>query len=143
MKINLLLISWKKPKFLIHFFQCSLINSGSTLPTHKEYLASNCLYSITFSQDDISKIIQNLVSGKAHGHDNISIRVLKICGSAIFLNNVLIQVFSHLIGKRAILFLFIKKVTKQTLKNYCPVSLLPICGKILERLMFNEMFKFY
>ena len=113
MKINLLLISWKKPKFLIIFFQCSLINSGSTLPTHKQYLASNRLYSITFSQDDISKIIQNLVSGKAHGHDNISIRVLKICGFAIFVNNVLIQVLSHLIGKRTILFLFIKKVTNK------------------------------
>ena len=29
------------------------------------------------------------------------------------------------------------------LKNYRPVSLLPICGKILERLMFNEMFEFF
>ena len=36
-----------------------------------------------------------------------------------------------------------KKGDKQTLKNYRPVSLLPICGKILERLMFNEMFKFF
>ena len=113
MKINLLLISWKKPKFLIHFFQYSLINSGSTLPTHKQYLTSNRLSSIIFSQDDIDKIIQNLDLGKARGHDNISIRVLKICGSAIFLNNVLIQVFSHLSGKRVILSIFIKKVTNK------------------------------
>ena len=28
------------------------------------------------------------------------------------------------------------------LQNCRPVSLLPICGKILERLMFNEMFEF-
>ena len=28
------------------------------------------------------------------------------------------------------------------LQNYRPVLLLPICGKILERLMFNEMFEF-
>ena len=27
-------------------------------------------------------------------------------------------------------------------ENYRPVSLLPICGKILERLIFNEIFKF-
>ena len=32
---------------------------------------------------------------------------------------------------------------KQTLKNYRPVSLLPICGKIFERLIFNEMFRFF
>ena len=31
-----------------------------------------------------------------------------------------------------------KKGDKQCLKNYRPVSSLPICGKILERLIFNE-----
>ena len=36
-----------------------------------------------------------------------------------------------------------KKRDKQTLENYSPVSLLPICGKILERLLFNEMFNFF
>ena len=29
------------------------------------------------------------------------------------------------------------------LQNYRPVSLLPICGKILERLMFNGMLEFF
>ena len=36
-----------------------------------------------------------------------------------------------------------KKDDKQYLSNYRPVSLLPICGKIFERLIFNEMFKFF
>ena len=36
-----------------------------------------------------------------------------------------------------------KRGDKQTLENDRPVSLLPICGKILERLMFNEMFNFF
>ena len=36
-----------------------------------------------------------------------------------------------------------KKGDKQNLKNYRPVSLLPICGKIFERLIFNEMFSFF
>ena len=31
---------------------------------------------------------------------------------------------------------------KQNLINYRPVSLLPICGKIFGRLIFNEMFMF-
>ena len=47
-------------------------------------LTSNYLSSVTFSQDEIAKIIQNLDSVKAHGHDNISIRMLEICGSAIY-----------------------------------------------------------
>ena len=49
-----------------------------------QYLTNNCLSSVAFSQDDIAKIIQNLVSGKVYGHDNISICMLKICGYAIY-----------------------------------------------------------
>ena len=36
-----------------------------------------------------------------------------------------------------------KKGGKQIFQNYRPVSLLPICGKTLEKLMFNEMFEFF
>ena len=35
-----------------------------------------------------------------------------------------------------------KNGDKQALKNYRPSSLVSISGKILERLMFNEMFEF-
>ena len=36
-----------------------------------------------------------------------------------------------------------KKGNKQILENYRPVSLLPICGKILERLIYNSLFEFF
>ena len=36
-----------------------------------------------------------------------------------------------------------KKGNKQTLGNYRPVSLLPICGKIFERLIYNSLFEFF
>ena len=35
-----------------------------------------------------------------------------------------------------------KKGDKQITDNYRPVSLLPICGKIFEKLLFNSTFKF-
>ena len=57
---------------------------GAYVPTHMQYLTNNCLPSVTFFQDDIAKISQNLDSGKAHGDNNISIHMLKICGSAIY-----------------------------------------------------------
>ena len=41
------------------------------------------LFSLTFLADDVAKVIQNLNSNKAHGHDNISIRMLKICDDTI------------------------------------------------------------
>ena len=40
-----------------------------------QYLTQNRLSSVTFSQDDIAKIIKNLDSSKVHSHDNISIRM--------------------------------------------------------------------
>ena len=32
---------------------------------------------------------------------------------------------------------------KQRLKNYHPMSLLPISGKMFEKIIFNELFKFF
>ena len=45
--------------------------------------------------------------------------------------------------KKQILFQVIKKMIKMIVKNYHPVTLLPICGKIFERLPYNEMINFY
>ena len=36
-----------------------------------------------------------------------------------------------------------QKSDKQILKNYLPVSLLPICGKIFERLIYHSLFEYF
>ena len=36
-----------------------------------------------------------------------------------------------------------KESDKQILKNYLPVSLLPICGKVFERLIYNSLFEYF
>ena len=107
------------------------------------------LTKISFSEDDIAKIIQNLDPNKAHGHDQISIRMLKICGKTIckplecIFRECLNTDLFPLEWKKANLVPLYKKGDKQCLINYRPVSLLPICGKIFEKLIFNEMFKFF
>ena len=35
-----------------------------------------------------------------------------------------------------------KKGDKQLIKNYRPISLLPICGKILEKIIFNNLYTY-
>ena len=42
------------------------------------------LSTVSFSLVDVGEIIQNLNPIKAHAHDNISIHILKICGSTIY-----------------------------------------------------------
>ena len=36
-----------------------------------------------------------------------------------------------------------KKGDKQLVNNYRPISLLPICGKIFEKLVFNQLYTFF
>ena len=63
--------------------EISLVNSDSTLPSEIMKKTDNSLYSVRFPTEDISKIINNLDPNKDHGHDEISIRILKICVSSI------------------------------------------------------------
>ena len=136
--------------FNSHFAaQCSLISNSSKLPSHIQYLTNNGLSCVSFSHDKIAKVIQNLDPSKAHGHDNISIRMLKVRGPSIY--KPLEIIFNQCLEtgvfpsewRKGNIVPIHKKGNKQTLKNYRPLSLLPICGKILERLMFNEMFEFF
>ena len=73
----------KKPNFSFFAKHHSLIKNNSKFPSYiyssiLQYLTDNRLSSISFSQDHTAKKI------KTYGHDNSSIRMLKICGSSIY-----------------------------------------------------------
>ena len=63
--------------------QCTLLKNICTLPNICSKHANNILDTIIFSKEDIYKIIKNLDPNKAHGHDMISIRMIKLCGISI------------------------------------------------------------
>ena len=50
----------------------------------KKKKTDNVLYSIWFSTEDILMTINNLDFNKANGHDEISIKMLKLCGCSVF-----------------------------------------------------------
>ena len=129
--------------------QCSPISNGSVLPSELPLRTDSSLSSFHFTKDDILRIINNLDPNEAHGHDEISIRMLKICGdsicrplSIIFKTCLRTGIFP-LEWKKANFVPIHKKGDKQTVINYRPVSLLPISGKIFERLLYNEILNFF
>ena len=64
--------------------QYSVINNSSELPSLLFKRTENVISFIDFGSDDIAKIIHNLDPNKAHGHDMISIRMLKIWVSSLY-----------------------------------------------------------
>ena len=126
-----------------------LLNQNeSKLPLQLHFLTDKCLSIIKFVNNDILKIIQNLKPNKAHGHDKISIWMLKLCGDSLC--RPLELIFKDLTNglfpsdwKKDNIVPVHKKNDKQCLNNYQPISLLPICSKIFKRLIFNKMFEFF
>ena len=86
--------------------------------------------------------MQNLNPNKAHGHDKISgdpfCRPLEL-----ILNDGLANGVFPSDWKKVNIVPGHKKNDKQRLNNYRSLFLLPISGKIFERLTFNEMFGFF
>ena len=102
-----------------------------------------------FTSDDILKINKNLDPNKAHGHDMVSIRMIKICDASICKPLELIFKLCLENGKfrtewkKANVVPAHKKGDKQNLKNYRPISLLPVGRKIFERILHNNMYDLF
>ena len=70
----------RKANILNKFFaeQCTPFKNGSVLPSSQEFLTQERLCSLDFSNNEILKLIRSLNVHKAHGHGDISIRMIKI-----------------------------------------------------------------
>ena len=98
------------------------------------------------SEEKILNVIRSLNPNKAHGWDEISIRMIKLSDKSlvtplkiIFTNCLRRGVFPG-IWKCANVVPVHKKNEKNMKSNYRPISLLPICGKMLEKLMYDPLY---
>ena len=58
-------------------FSCSDLPTTLTKKTHES------LSTIRFTSDDILKIIKNFNPNKTHGHDMVSIQMVKLCDASL------------------------------------------------------------
>ena len=111
-----------------------IINS-SVLPV-LNFLTDKRINHITIQSNAIMSFIRN--PNKATGPDGISGPMLLLCDKSVLLplkmlfQNILVTSKYPDMWKLAIVTPIFKNGNKQLIKNYRPISLLPICGKIFE-----------
>ena len=129
-------------------YQCQPLVNNSVLP-FLSYITDNRLHNIPITNDDIIALIRGLNPAKANGPDGISGRMLILGDESlvlpiklIFLNITETGIYPDT-WELANVTPIHKKGNKQLVKNYRPIALLPICGKLLEKIIFKNLYNFF
>ena len=138
---NIFIINCReKAKHFSDFFskQCKPIINNSVLP-NLHFVTDKRIDHINIHNNDLISIIRNLNPNKATGSDGISGQMLLLCDDSVVLplklifENILTTSIYPDMWKLANVIPIFKKGDKQSIKNYRPISLLPICGKMFEK----------
>ena len=139
----------EKAKYFNDFFsqQCKPVMNNSVLPT-LTFHTDKRIDHVNIEPDEIISLIRKINPNKATGSDGISGQMLLLCDDSvslplyiIFANILSTQIYPDM-WKLANVTPIFKKGDKQLIKNYRPISLLPICGKILEKIVFNNLYNY-
>ena len=137
----------EKAQIFNDFFilQCTTVDTGSEIP---QYIpaAAILINDFAISEQKILNIIRSLNPNKAHGWDEISVTVIKLSDAALvvplmitFTNCLRCGLFPQ-IWKCANVVPVHKRNEKNLKGNYRPISLLPIFGRILEKLIYDSLY---
>ena len=102
---------------------------------------------IPIENNDIISLIRKLNPTKDNSSHGITGQMLLLCDDSVILplrivfRNILSTTIYPDIWKLANVTPIFKKGDKQLIQNYRPISLLPICGKIFEQIVFNNLYK--
>ena len=144
-----IMISRAKAIYFNEFFsnQCKPIINNSVLPVLR-FFTNKRIDRVTIENEEIISLVRNINPNKATGSDGISGQMLLLCDDSISIplqiiySNILSTSIYPDIWKIANVTPIFKKGDKQLIKNYRPISLLPICSKILEKLIFNQLYTY-
>ena len=98
---------------------------------------------------EVEKVMQNLASKNSSGNDGISARFLKKILAIITppLTHIVNQslctgILPDRLKIAKVIPLF-KKGDQHVLDNYRPISLLPAISKVFEKIVYNQLFKYF
>ena len=129
-------------------------NLAASIPESKtsfqNYIHCNgpCLSTINLTDLELENAFASLKTNKSSGYDDISANVVKRVSDEIFVILKHISNISLAKGvfpdelKIARVTLIFKKGNNTLVTNYRPISVLPCFSKLLERIMYNRLYKF-
>ena len=103
-------------------------------------------FDIDFNTDKVRDILRNIDCNKAQGPDNIHGVILKTCANSLALPLSILFQLIYNTGilpaewKRANIVPVFKKGVKENIENYRPISLTCISAKVMERIIYDELF---
>ena len=107
------------------------------------------MWNLSINESNISTIFSNLDPNKSHGWDNLSVRIIKLCGdSLIYPSNCIFKgalqegKYPDCWKKENVAPVH-KKESSSLLKNYTPINLLLILGKMFEILINKDLFNHF
>ena len=110
------------------------------------FLTPAKLATCEITTESILNILIGLNANKAHGLDDISVKMIKLCPNALctplnlIFNNILATGIYPNQWKMANVTPVHKKDNKQKINNYRPISLLPIFAKVFEKIIFKNLY---
>ena len=138
-----------KARYFNDFFsnQYKSIINNSVLPALTFFTNKRIDY-VTIENEEIISLVRKINPNKATGSDGISGKMLLLCDDSVSIplqiiySNILSTSIYPDMWKLANVTPIFKKGDKQLINNYRPISLLPICDKILEKLIFNQLYSY-
>ena len=118
--------------------QCTPLENSSVLPVNQKFLTQSRLNSIDINENEVLNIIRALNIHKAHGYDDISIRMIKMCDKSLL--KPLTLLFENSIKSSSYPDIWKRSLLSNA--HYRPISLLPCFGKIFEKIIFNTIYHF-
>ena len=130
---------------IFHNYSVSLLSIIVYYP-HLGYSLIRELIIVTIENDEIISLIRKINPNKATGSDGISGQMLLLYDESVILplriifpNILSTSIYSDM-WKLANVTPIFKNGNKQLIKYCRPISLLPICGKVLEKIIFNNLY---